>query len=45
MLLAVMGRRHEDHIALPLMWTFLVKMRHVFGEGTAERALAKQDEP
>src|SRR5712691_1722071 len=35
MLLAVMGRRHEDHIALTLMWTFLVKMRHVCCECTA----------
>src|SRR5262249_39091629 len=42
MLLAVMSRRHEDHIALHLMGTFLVKMRRVFSECTAERALAKQ---
>lgn len=41
MRLAVASNRHEYHIALTLMRSFLVKMHHIFQGGMAQRALPK----
>jgi len=41
----VVWRGHQDHIALPLMRAFLVKMRHVFYERMPKSTLATQNKP
>ena len=39
MRLAVASNRHEYRIALTLMRSFLMKMRHIFRGGMAQRVL------
>jgi hypothetical protein len=42
--LTVVGRRHEDHIPLALMGTFMVIMGDVLLQRVSEGAFAKQDQ-
>ena len=45
MRLAVASNRHEYHIALTLMQSFLMQMRHIFRGGMAQRTLLEYNQP